>query len=433
MRARARPVPGVRRDPSRRRVGRARRRLGRYQRVVIRGRLRVTRVGEGEVGSGNSVHARRRDNARAARQTRPRDRRARRRAGRGALRVGGRFRRRFEKNRRRFDSRVRGSSARARRRGARRFPGVQIDRPDDVAAIARRIRDAPGVSGSVSRRPRFTPRRPAPLAGRRRRRLTGARRDRRSGPARIRQDARSEVRYPPQRRRERVGVGRFTVRATGAGDVRDALPGSRRRARRCFRRGRRVERRRRVGIPDAPAPEACAVRGAEARRGADGGCRPWGCRPPWGCRGWRRGARRAGPAVRREVPRARERRARPRGARRGGGDIPLARPFVRDAALVPVVPEPLAGDVPAPHPGGAVRRGDRHRGDARRARLASPVSRRRSSGGSRGGVGQGGRRGVEGRGVIAPEAGVRIARVGGPRHRAGDAGHRGGGDDVRGR
>ena len=177
----------------------------------------------------------------------------------------------FEQNRRRFDSRVRGSSARARRRGARRFPGVQIDRPDDVAAIARRLRDAPGVSGSVSRHPWFTPRRPAPLAGRRRRRLTGARRDRRSGPAGIRQDARSEVRYPPQRRRERVGVRRFTVRATGAGDVRDALPGSRLRARRCFRRGRRVERRRRVGIPDAPAPEACAVRGAEARRGADGG------------------------------------------------------------------------------------------------------------------------------------------------------------------
>ena len=169
VRARARPVPSVRRDTPRRRVGRARSHLGRYQQIVRGGRVCVTRVGEGEVGSGKSVRARRGVRARAPRQTRPRDRDAGGRASRGATRVGRRFRRRFGKNRRRLDSFVRQSSARARRRGARRVPGVQIHRADDVAAIARRLRDAPGVPRSVPRRARSPSRRAAPLAGRVRR------------------------------------------------------------------------------------------------------------------------------------------------------------------------------------------------------------------------------------------------------------------------
>ena len=76
VRARARPVPSVRRDTPRRRVGRARSHLGRYQQIVRGGRVCVTRVGEGEVGSGKSVRARRGVRARAPRQTRaPRSRR----------------------------------------------------------------------------------------------------------------------------------------------------------------------------------------------------------------------------------------------------------------------------------------------------------------------------------------------------------------------
>ena len=97
VRARARPVPSVRRDTPRRRVGRAGSHLGRYQRIVRGGRVCVTRVGEVEVGSGKSVRARRGVRARAPRQTRPRDRDAGGRASRGATRVGRRFRRRFGK------------------------------------------------------------------------------------------------------------------------------------------------------------------------------------------------------------------------------------------------------------------------------------------------------------------------------------------------